>query len=70
MTKNESRNEDLATMATVELAALADRLRCPDGMRTPFNSAPLPRGRKALLAYVTGFRACAADFAAIERQGR
>lgn len=63
-------NADLATMTTTQLADLADRLRCPDGFRTPFNSRPLPRSRRALVELIEGMRQRAADSRAIERQAR
>lgn len=57
-------------LTAAELAILAEQLRCPDGMRNPFNSVPLPRGRKALLVFVVGMLQRRADSAAIERAGR
>lgn len=57
-------------LTIAQLTSLADSLRCPDGLRTPFNSVPLPKTRRALVAFVDGFRQRAADSAAIERQGR
>jgi hypothetical protein len=42
--------KQLPTIA--ELTATADALRCPDGIRTPFNSAPLPTSRRALIALI------------------
>lgn len=56
----------MAQMTTAELAALADSMRCPDGLRTPFNSAPLPRTRRALVAMIDGMRQRNADALAVE----
>ncbi len=63
-------NADLAQMTTAELADLADQLRCPDGLRTPYNSRPLPTSRPKLVALIEGMRQRDADARAIERQGR
>jgi hypothetical protein len=57
-------------LTTAQLADLADRLRCPDGMRTPFNSDPLPKTRRALIAMIAGMEQREADGPAIERAGR
>ncbi len=53
-----------------ELTDRADALRCPDGLRTPFNSAPLPTSRKALVELIRGLEQLGADSRAIERQVR
>lgn len=63
-------NTDLASMTKPQLAQLADSLRCPDGMRTPFNSAPLPTTKPKLIAMIEGLRARRADSLAIERAVR
>lgn len=60
-------NADLATMTTAQLADLADRMRCPDGMRDPVTSRPLPRGRRALVELIEGMRQRRADSDAIAR---
>lgn len=61
---------NLDNLTTAQLADLADKLRCPDGMRNPFNSVPLPKGRRKLIEFVRGMERQAADFEAIERAGR
>lgn len=72
MTKTQTtgQSEDLATMTPAELASLADAMICPDGMRTPFNSAPLPKTRRALVTLIVELRQRRADSEAIERAGR
>lgn len=60
----------LKAMRVVDLQDLADALRCPDGMRNPVNSVPLPIGRKALVAFIKGMWQRRADSEAIERQAR
>lgn len=67
---NTAITEDLATMSIAELTAAAESLRCPDGMRTPFNSRPLPKTRKALVEVIRGLRQRQLDSLAIERVGR
>lgn len=68
MTKTQTPAAKRPTIA--ELLAIAEELRCPDGMRTPFNSRPLPTSRKALVEVIRGLRQAADDSWAIERQGR
>lgn len=59
-----------AGMTIPQLTDLADQLRCPDGLRTPFNSGKLPKTRKALVELIRGMEQLGADSRAIERAGR
>lgn len=59
-----------AGLTIPQLTDLADQLRCPDGMRNPFNSRPLPKSRKALVELIEGMEQLGADSRAIERAGR
>lgn len=59
--------KDPKTMTTAELTALIDSICCPDGLRTPFNSMPLPTSKPALLRVLRGLRQRAADSASIDR---
>ncbi len=71
MTKTQAPGATDAKRPTIaELTATADALRCPDGMRNPFNSRPLPTSRRALVELIEGMRQCGINSRVIERQGR